>query len=377
MKVLIIPSWYHAPGEKGGHFISTQTQALHKTGVDLMVYHSNLDYKLGNGLEHKVTKIDFPFPFWQSSGFFIPRWNRHLFDIWCRINIDLLGKSMKEEYAPDIIHAHSYIGGYLARALSKKYQVPYIVTEHYRGFMTGDIPRRHKEIISATFRDANLITAVSDALREAMLKNYSLSEVRVTPNMVNTDLFTLKKKAVSDPFTFITNGFYFPNKNFSLIVSSFATWMKMNNNRGKLIIIGDAENMSDLKYLCMRLGVEKDVVFTGILSEHQVVQQLHGAHVFISASERETFGLAILEAMSCGLPVISFRSGGPESFVDDKSGELFSDLNKRCLAESMNKVSTQIDSYDSIAIREKVVQNYSISPFSRNWKKLYAMVAAS
>lgn len=377
-KILIIPSWYHSPGEIGGHFISTQSKALFRRGIDITVFHNNLNRTFSSGIRKGVIQLDYPFPFYQLNGYFPPRWSDFMFDIWCKSGLRYIKSIVDKDGIPDVVHGHSYIGGYLARSVALMYHIPYIVTEHFNGFLDGGtISRRHQNIAKKTFLDANEITAVSSALAMAIAKRYDLKEVSIIPNMVDTNIFTLPASKNGRDFTFVTIGFNSSNKNFELIISAFAKWQEEVQICGELLIIGDVVNMSNLHRLVKMLGIEKSVKFKGILHEKDVARYLQCADVYISASGRETFGLAIAEAMSCGLPVITNQSGGPEEFVDGECGIIISNLQVHTLKEAMRKMHYDLKTYDKNLIREKIVKRFSFRPFVEAWRGKYDSTRAS
>ncbi|MDC3103927.1 glycosyltransferase [Flavobacteriales bacterium] len=88
---------------------------------------------------------------------------------------------------------------------------------------------------------------------------------------------------------------------------------------------------------------------------------------FVSTSKVETFGVVLIEAMSCGLPVLSTKSGGPESIVKNSMLGTLCDLND--LEKEMLKIVKS--NYNSDYIRKYAVNNFSEIPFSQSLSKIY------
>jgi glycosyltransferase involved in cell wall biosynthesis len=91
----------------------------------------------------------------------------------------------------------------------------------------------------------------------------------------------------------------------------------------RLIIIGDGPELNNLKKLAERLNLGGAVEFTGRLETRKMVEVLNRAHLFMNASPKEGWGLTVLEANACGMPVVgSNRPGLKDSILEDKTGFL-------------------------------------------------------
>src|SRR5690606_14151862 len=89
----------------------------------------------------------------------------------------------------------------------------------------------------------------------------------------------------------------------------------------KLIIVGEGPEREECETLCAKKGIEEKVLFVG--NSNEVDKILCFTYLFILPSEKESFGLAALEAMACGVPVISSNTGGlPEVNIQGVSGFL-------------------------------------------------------
>lgn len=102
-----------------------------------------------------------------------------------------------------------------------------------------------------------------------------------------------------------------PRKNIPFLLEVFARYLTVeasNTGRTYLVISGryeDDDQLPKLRATIQRLGIESQVRLTGFLPEKELLELYHAAHVFIFPSLYEGFGLPVLEAMSCGLPVIA------------------------------------------------------------------------
>jgi glycosyltransferase involved in cell wall biosynthesis len=98
------------------------------------------------------------------------------------------------------------------------------------------------------------------------------------------------------------------------------------------------------------------------------------SHVIVLSSNFETFGLVLAEAMACGKPVISTRSGGPEDFVTEETGILVSAHDSSALAEALIQMRQRYDRYDPALIRAHCVERFSERQFVRKLEDIYRQV---
>ena len=144
--------------------------------------------------------------------------------------------------------------------------------------------------------------------------------IEVIPNFVDTAAYvpapTLPTGA---PPVLLHNSNFRPLKRIDDVLRIFA---KVRARRAsKLVLIGDGPERARAEQLAQTLGVAGSVEFLG--ERRDFIEQLQQARVFLLPSESESFGLAALEAMSCGVPVVASRIGGlPELIEEGVSGFL-------------------------------------------------------
>ncbi|MGE3801969.1 MAG: N-acetyl-alpha-D-glucosaminyl L-malate synthase BshA [Candidatus Kapaibacterium sp.] len=158
------------------------------------------------------------------------------------------------------------------------------------------------------------VTAVSRYLREKTLTNFNLErEIEVIPNFVNTehwkrvDSAHLRKRFApnGEPVLIHASNFR-PVKRVTDVVRVFA--QVRESIPVKLVMVGDGPDRAEAERLCRELGFCDDVHFLG--KQSGLVELFSAADLFIMPSQSESFGLSALEAMSCGLPVLSNSVGG-------------------------------------------------------------------
>jgi N-acetyl-alpha-D-glucosaminyl L-malate synthase BshA len=172
------------------------------------------------------------------------------------------------------------------------------------------------------------VTAVSEFLREETYRTFGCDgcEVLVIPNFINkaeyfpvTDPAMRCKLAPPDHRVLVHISNFRPVKRLVDVVRVFAGVRK--EMKATLVMVGDGPDRDPAQREAVRLGVQGNVRFAGRVDD--VADLLRGGDLFLLPSETESFGLAALEAMACGVPVIASRVGGlPEVVTEGESGFL-------------------------------------------------------
>ena len=113
----------------------------------------------------------------------------------------------------------------------------------------------------------------------------------------------------------------------------------------------------------------------GVFTHREIAQRLQEADCFALASVSETFGVSYLEALSCGVPVIATRCGGPECFVNEHNGIMVEPDNVDDLAKAMQTMYYNISYYNRAEIARKIREDYSAQAVASRLMEQYERLA--
>ena len=259
-----------------------------------------------------------------------------------------LFKELKE-FSPDVIHNHSqYTMGIHAINISKKLKIPLI--QHYHSYIKDflhylpkviNAPLKKTNIVDNLsayfFNKSDVVIAPSKAIEKYLCKIGVKSKIKVIPFGINLENFYLNKmhKKNKNVFTLIYCGRLSKEKSVNKIINSFAIFAKEKNV--KCLIIGDGEEKKSLEKLVKKLNMQEKIIFRGWIKRKKIVNEYLKADLFITLSEMETFGITILEALACGLPVIGTRALAiPELVKDGSNGYLVCGDNTEEIVDKIN-----------------------------------------
>jgi len=167
-----------------------------------------------------------------------------------------------------------------------------------------------------------------------------------------------------------------PSKGVHLVLEALPAVLQEVPNLFYLVI-GDGPQRSALQRAAYRLGVAGRVEFLGYLPLEEVFRYLSVAEVFVLPSSNESFGIAYLEAMAMGTPVIACRGQGPEDFVEDgQTGLLIPPEDVASLREAMLRLllETREARRMSQAARRKAFSEFSWERNASSYIALYEEV---
>ncbi len=231
----------------------------------------------------------------------------------------------------DLLHVHYAIphasAAYMAKqiVLQRGRNIPVITTLHGTDITLVGRDKTYEPVVTFSINQSDAITAVSKNLREETYKSFAITkEIEVVENFVDN---TRYNKRPIDAFRKVIA----PNNEKILIHASnfrkikrvedvIEIFAKVHEQvPSKLLLVGDGPERRHIEELVRKLQVQDDVRFLG--KQDQVEEIMLVSDLFILPSDYESFGLAAMEAMAAGVPVISSNAGGlPEINIDGVTG---------------------------------------------------------
>jgi N-acetyl-alpha-D-glucosaminyl L-malate synthase BshA len=241
-----------------------------------------------------------------------------------------------EFYSLDLLHVHYAIphsvSALLARQMlaSRGLHLPFITTLHGTDITLVGLDRSYLPITRFGIEQSDGVTAISSYLRDRTREAFGItSEIEVIRNFVNCDVYVRNPELVAamrgryaEPnerlLAHLSN--FRPVKRIQDVVEVFARVAREVPSR--LMLIGDGPDRSVAEYLAREHHIQDRIHFLG--KQDNVNELLPLADLMVMPSEMESFGLAALEAMACGVPTIATNVGGvPELIEDGRNGLLF------------------------------------------------------
>ncbi|MBI2625244.1 MAG: glycosyltransferase family 4 protein [Candidatus Nealsonbacteria bacterium] len=238
-----------------------------------------------------------------------------------------------------ILHCQGFLSSFLGCLLSKIANIHYIITvqrlEENKGFLR-----------KLVYRNAMVCIAASHAIKE-YFEELGCKDVEVIPNGIDLARFknldrqrSRNKLGLKDEFAVMTVARLEKIKGLEYLIGAAKIISKNPPNQHKpvFIIIGDGSERKNLEGLAEKLGVEDRVKFLGPIANERIPEYLAGADCFVLPSLKEGFGIAILEAMAAGVPVVATNVGGIKDIIEGgKTGILVEPENSEALAKVISK----------------------------------------
>jgi N-acetyl-alpha-D-glucosaminyl L-malate synthase BshA len=233
----------------------------------------------------------------------------------------------------DLLHVHYAIphasAAYMAKQILKRQGIiiPVVTTLHGTDITLVGKDPSFEPVVTFSINESDGVTAVSADLKKGTLQHFDVdNHIEVIPNFIDLSKFKRQKKehfkkaiCPNGEKLLVHTSNFRKVKRVQDVIRVFYEVRK--STPSKLLLVGDGPERDRMERLCRELGTCEDVRFLGKLEA--VEEVLSVADLFIMPSEKESFGLAALEAMACEVPLLTSNVGGiPELNIDGETGFL-------------------------------------------------------
>ena len=326
MRILFVTATY-APSINGvAYQVQILKRAIEKLGHPVMVLAPSFPGYL-DAEKSVVRYLSFPNPFAKSHP----------------IGIPLLNQKTVAKFSPQIVHTHHpLIVGKLATLLAAKYHAPLFFTAHtnYQQYLYHYFPyglEYTSKILSTDIKTlvqkCHTIICPSPETQKRFIK-LGLQNTQVIPNCIEDGIFTpvSQKKTSYPPLVF--TGRIEKEKN-PLMLIKISRHLKTLIHNFRLYIAGTGNMLQQVSSLINKYHLQENILVLGDTPRLLLPRLYQDANLFITASTSEVMPLSVIEALSCGLPVVALKNANLESLVTH-------DRNGLILPASPKIIATQI-----------------------------------
>jgi L-malate glycosyltransferase len=289
----------------------------------------------------------------------------------------------------DLLHVHYAIphasAAYMAKQIlaAEGIYIPVVTTLHGTDITLVGKDASFEPVITFAINQSDAVTAVSESLKKDTFQHFKIYKpIHVVPNFINLDEYTSevnisakKKYAPGGEKIMIHVSNFRAVKRVDDVIRIFYEVRKQMPV--KLLLVGDGPERYKCESLCRELGTCSDITFLGKVKA--VDQVLSIADLFVLPSETESFGLAALEAMASGVPVVSSNAGGiPEVNEHGYSGFLspvgdIKGMASNCLSILSDEIA--LEKFKKNALHQ--AQKFKIENILPMYEEIYFAVLAS
>lgn len=374
MRILVINNGYPSEEEPNIYiFVHKQVQALLEAGYKVVVLDIDLRsirwkrrygcfYEKYQGVD--IFRVSFPFV------------TVKLAEINYRLNqfigVSSFKKIVKRYGAIDIVHCHFGKGaGNAGGAIKKKFQVPLVITEH-----SSSVLQEKKITLKYALKayyDADKVMPVSKALMD-VLSFYNVHNIELIPNVIDTDLFQVKKEIHSkDAFTFLSVGQLIPSKRFDLLLEAFGK-LRSKGYNCRLTIVGKGVQEQELVRLIKESKID-NITFIEQIPNNEIVKQYNKSDCFALVSDYETFGVVYAEALACGIPAIATDNGGSKEIINSGNGVIVKCGDKNEIANAMEYMIQNYKQYSPQKLHNEMEKKFGKESFIISLSNVYSEVS--
>lgn len=367
MNILMIVSWYTPMGREkleAGVFHYEQSMDLKKKGCNVAIYYPfDTDISESETCKEEWGLLTYRSCYQQGNVF---KTQRQM--------IKTMGRIMKE-FKPDMIHAHcGGAAGFYSVALSKKYHIPMIVTEHSPLELTHvdqlGVSRFFHKI---AYGHSRMNVCVSKDSMNKLSEIFPKYPFRVIYNGIILPDYNPSHKHYCDGYINMAIVAILYDKDIKGMQHLIPA-MKILKEQGQKVVlhhIGAGEYLEYYQSMARELGVDDVVIFHGACQRDELYEIVSEMDFCVSASLFECSGVSVQEAMLLGKPILGTNSGGVDSLVPQQAGHIVQKGSDVALADGVAYMMEHLKQFDGNWIQEYANTSFEIGNISKQYIELY------
>lgn len=270
-------------------------------------------------------------------------------------------KGLEMADQPDLIHVHVLTRlGVVAWWEKLRHNTPYMITEHWSRYLPGnDFHGLFRKIMTKTVvKNADMVTTVTDILAQAMQQHGLCNpNYAILPNVVDAKLFKPIPHHNDIPKIIHVSCFEDKSKNITGLLHSLKA-LKDNGINYQASLIGDGMDFAEMCKCSEQLKLNDRVRFTGVLEGQELFDEIASGDFFVLSSNYETASIVVIEALMCGLPVVSTKVGCVPDIINENNGIVVPVHDENALTEAMAQMCEKYKNYNAQSLRDAVIDNY-------------------
>lgn len=372
MRILVIPGYYGFGGRStagasgAGVFFRDQAVALARRGHHVILLFVHFDTERGAHVD-EVDDEGVRCVYVHAAPW--PKFNS-LYRIVLMVRAL---RRLEPTERPEVIHAHVFHALPAALVIACLFRLPLVVTEHSSKVRLGIVSPGWQLVARVGYPRVKRLLAVSRPLAAA-LGRYTRRPVDVVPNLVREPFFDLPLPAgASGSFTFLSIGYCDPIKGWDVLLRAFAL-LRQDTSAARLVLCGAV--CPELVSLAERLGITDRVRFVGRVPPEEIPWIVAECDCHVMPSRTETFGIASIEALAAGRPIIMTATDAAPEIVDPHNGLIVPPDDVEALAHALRSMIADAGRYDPEQIRASCRSKFSEAAVVAQLLEVYRQASA-
>ena len=255
----------------------------------------------------------------------------------------------------DVIHAHYWLSGLVAKEISNELNIPFIFTSHSLGIFLDGYNKERVDCEKIVMTSTNLVTASSVFETMLIADTYKIDEnkiKKITPG-VDRKIF-IPDLSVEKENIILSIGRIQEQKGQLQTIEFLNNFKKIQNDFKCYFVGGPSgkhgnEYLHELKQTIKDFNLDKHVEFLGDLPQTEIIELFKKAKLLIHTSKFETFGLVAIEANTMGVPVLTTNNGSLMEIIENnKNGYLSENLIDSNVNNFVNNLFNNVTKYEEI-----------------------------